>query len=251
MTGSKPEHRHRSGTGFRRAPVIGRQGGSPSVTAPRQEVSRRAAQQALLVALRRVHPEPLVELRDGLLTAAATVQTTETKRPPVRSTARQTAIHRAQRRVQALTTIAEDPPVVVVDFDGWADRWHLHALRDLAPYLRRRWRSIPTSGARFLFPRILPIRPQVPIDFNPDRDSEDDIVAHVRALYAEHARALPMVPAHRRRQLAQHAEWYVHRYVQGWTLDRIATETTTAKGSTDVSTIRKGIAEFVRLLDGK
>lgn len=246
MTGSDRDHRLSQA---QRLPGR-RRGESPPGTAPQQEASRRAAQYALLTALRRVYPAPLVELRDGLLAAPAAVQTTETTRPPARSKARQAAIRDARRRIQVLAATANDPPVMIVDFNGWADRWRLHALLDLAPYLRAYWRKRPAAGARFEFAlRIVPMRPQVPIEFDADRDSEEDAVALVKALYAEHARTLPEIPAHRRHQLEQFATWYVQKHVQGWTLARIASETPTAKDAAPTArTIRYGLAEFTRLL---
>ncbi len=224
-----------------------------------QEASRRAAQHALLAALRQFRSDPLIELRDAL----------PALNPPEAragsssgSPERAARILEARERVQALGPAAaplrvveaapaelEDPLVGVLDVEAWAERWRLHALRDLAPHLRAYWQKRPAAGTRFEFPpRILPLRLQSSIDLDPDRDSKDAFLARAEALYEEHLQALPVRPHHRRRQLMQHAKWYVRLHVQGWTADKIAQEATTAKESTDVSTIRKGVAEFARLL---
>ena len=50
------------------------------------------------------------------------------------------------------------------------------------------------------------------------------------------------------RQLDRHAEWFVRARVQGWSTDRIAEVATTPKRATDVSTIRKAVTEFAKLL---
>lgn len=240
---------------------------------PDQTATRRLAQHALLAALRDVHPAPLVELRDGLLAAPVTAQTADTGRPPARSKARQAAIHRAQRRVQALEIpTVEKPPIVdVVDVEAllaalqphyadpvaalrdglpklpvevpkmwvpsgtgvvvlredveiaiaWADRWHLRALLDMAPYLRAYWRKRPAAGARFAFvPRVLTMRSTASIDVDPDRDAEDDVVARAKALYADRAAALSVVPVRRRRQPAYASTVATHVCPSQWPVVR-------------------------------
>jgi len=162
--------------------------------------------------------------------------------------------HEAIRRVQALTPVADTPPELAFDFDAWADRWHLHALRDLAPYLRRHWQNRPAAGARFeSIPRVVRERRitlRITAKLDPDRETKDSflapIIAQAEAFYDKHAKALPVAPHHRRRQLQQHAEWYVRKHVQGWTFNRIADDVVTG-----TDTIRKGIATFARLLDRK
>lgn len=215
----------------------------------RQEASRRLAQQSLLGVLRIVYPEPLVELRDGPAEPVVT-SSSQAEVPLPRSRARQTAIREARRRVKALAPLAETPPVVAFDFDAWANRWRLRALRDVAPYLRSYWQNRPKAGARFAaIPRVVPLTPRrrIAVEINSDRDTKAAFLARAEAFYEQQLKALPIVPAHRRRELRQHAEWYVRKHVQGWTVNRIAVDEATA--GTD--TIRKGIATFTRLLDGK
>lgn len=222
----------------------------------RQEASRRAAQHALLAALRQVYPDPLVELRDRPAEPVS-VSSQPPDEQPARSKDRQQAIRRARRRVQALPPIADEPDVAF-DFDAWADRWHLYALRDVAPYLRRYWQKQPAAGARFApVPRVVSTRRialRITTVLDPDRDTKAaflaPILARAEEFYDKQVKALSVVPHHRRRQLRQHAEWYLLRHVQSWTFNQIAAATFGKDGG-NTDTVRKGIAAFARLLERK
>lgn len=239
----------------------------------RQEASRRAAQHALLAALRQVYPDPLLELRDRPAEPVP-VSAPPTDEQPARSRERQEAIDRAIRRVQELAPGPDTPSDSGFDFDAWADRWHLHALRDLAPYLRRHWQKRPAAGARFeVIPRVIPQRRitlRITRTLDPDRETKKaflaSIIAEGEGFYDEQMKALPERPHHRRRELRQHAEWYVRKHVQGWTYDKIGDDAAKEgrrrrrqwksdleqNGDVDAAdTIRKGIATFARLLDRK
>jgi len=111
----------------------------------RHEARRRAAQHALLSALRQFCLQPLVELRDGL-PPVSTAPAANDKRPLRRSRARAARIREARKRVQALAwQPVENPGIVAMDVDAWAERWHLHALRDLAPHLIAYLGALPST----------------------------------------------------------------------------------------------------------
>jgi hypothetical protein len=103
-----------------------------------------------------------------------------TDKPPVRSVSRQKAkrraeaVRRAIRHVRALPPVAEAPPDPVrFDYNAWADRWHLHALLDLAPFLRSYSQRRPADGARFApGPRVVPLRGTISIELDADRDTK-------------------------------------------------------------------------------
>lgn len=222
----------------------------------RQEATRRAAQHALLDALRQFYPQPLVELRNGLPSMNGRPAATD-EPPPARSRARAARIREARQRVEALTQTVEDLPIIAVDVDAWAERWQLHALRDLAPHLMAYWARRPVAGRRFWFPTVRPLPPTPrlntelelhdpaqPLLAAPELDeSQADFVARAKAHYRRRAEGVRLP-----RQLRRHAEWYVRAHVQGWTADRIFGEILAKTDKGDVSTVRKGIAEFARLL---
>lgn len=152
-----------------------------------------------------------------------------------------------------------DPPIIAGDVEAWAARWHLLALRDLAPHLMSYWGRRPAAAARFQFPKIRPIPPPPRLDSAidlhdfaqpllavPEQESLADFVARAKAHYRRRAEGIRQP-----RQLRRHAEWFVRARVQGWTADQIAEAATTATDAPDVSTIRKGVAEFARLLAGR
>lgn len=179
----------------------------------RHEWGRRAAQHALLDALRQFYPEPLVELHAGLPSG--------------------------------------------MDLEDWAARWNLLALRDLVPHLVSYWARRPGAAARLYFPRLRPLppapRPDAALD--PDDPGQPLLAAPERAETQEAFLERAKEHYQRRaesvsqpRQLSRHAEWFVRSKVQGWTAARIAEAATTARNAPDVSTIRKGVAEFARLL---
>ena len=92
----------------------------------------------------------------------------------------------------------------------------------------------------------LKLQRRITVEIDADRDTKAAFLARAEAFYEQQVKALSVVPHHRRRELRQHAEWYVRKHVQGWTFNQIADDVVTG---TDM--IRKGITTFARLLEQK
>jgi hypothetical protein len=240
--------------------------------------SQFVAQYELLRALVRLFPEPLIDLRDrvgrgthssDLVAIIEDGADAKTPRSPSRA-----RVLEAKERLRALSPekrhaldLAESlehpqPSAPLGDaLSAWANRWHLHALLDLAPGIYRYWVKRPAAANRFHFPTLRPILPsprinqQVephdtsqPVLADPDYESENEFVERARHHYQVRAKTLTITPHHRRRKLRQHAEWYVRGHVQGWTDSQIADAVTTERNAPDVSTITKAIHAFSVLL---
>ena len=222
----------------------------------RQEANRRSAQYALFNALRRVYPVPLVELRDGLPPSIPAAQ--EAFRP-ARSADRISRIRAAQRRVKALppTTVLADQSTTARDLDSWAASWKLQGLRDLAPHLIAYWSRRPAAAKIFHFPKVRPLAPTPKADPSlewhdpaqpllamPEHgESRAEFIARANVHFSKRKKGVRQP-----RELALHAKWFVRFHVQGWSVNQVAESETTAKKAPDVSTIRKAIREFVKLL---
>jgi hypothetical protein len=167
-------------------------------------------------------------------------------------------IEEARNRVHALPNRPDDVAVAVqVDVRAWARRWHLEGLADIAPSIAAYWTRRPAAGSRLWFPRLRPMTPRPEIDpaLDPDDpaqpllaapefgETQEQFLARAKQHFQRRASGV-----RRPRQLQRHAEWFVMTRVQGWSDARAAGAATTAARTPEVSTIRKGVAEFVRLL---
>jgi hypothetical protein len=228
----------------------------------------------------RIFPDPLIDLRDcvgrrtqasGLTPSVVSIlEDTQTPRSPSRAA----SVMAAKERLRALTPeqsqaldVAESLERAQTDsgldeaLSNWADRWHLHALLDLAPHIVRYWAHRSAAARQFIFPVVGPILPsprinhQVDLDdftqpilADPDFESEREFVLRAKQHYQAREKELTVTPHHRRRTLREHAEWYVRGHVQERTHAQIAEAMVTETKAPDVSTITKGIQQFSELL---
>jgi hypothetical protein len=202
--------------------------------------SRSLAQSEVLRALRRVFPDPLIELRQIARPLGA-------------------------------------GPQFDAQLAAWTAKWHLDALRDVAALHVYYWAATPAAADQFRLlkpPSIPPVailrdrpptlidvewsppvvwepleqldpsKPRDPLVPHPDYEFEADFLERAKAAYQERPKS-ETTPAHRRPALARHAEWFVLHDVAGKTTAAIAADAKLfgRKGG-EISTITKGINQI-------
>jgi hypothetical protein len=210
--------------------------------------SRSLGQAEVLRELRRVFPDPLIEL--------AQIARTLTADPPL-------DVWAAKWHLKELREVAALHAYYWAGTPAAANVLDLLTPPSALPVVLLRPRPGPVIAGEDSPPvewsppviwqpleQLDPENPLHPPVAHPDHESRDAFIARATDHYDKRAALLGTTPAHRRPALARHAEWFVLHVVAGRTIATIAADAFGPDGG-NISTVTKGILQIRNLLHAR